>query len=196
LNKDEPILLESITASILPASLEVKTKDLADLSTISGEVSGLDGVEEVRFFEDVVARFKFWSNVVYIVGFVLVAAFLVISYSVVISTLRTTIHSKGVELEIMKLVGASDKYVKMPLVYQGIFFGLISSFIASLFIILLGVLASKFGIFSTGITFGFLYGFYVSPLLFTIILSVSLILSGVLLGLVGSNTAVKRYLNY
>ena len=54
INKDEPILLESISASILPASLEVKTKNISDLKSLSNEFGSAEGVEEVRFFEDVI----------------------------------------------------------------------------------------------------------------------------------------------
>src|SRR3989344_8488924 len=83
INKNEPILLESISPSILPASLEVKTYNLADLSPMAEQLNQTQGVEEVRFFKDVVQRFKQWSSIVYIVGFLLVVVFFIISYSVI-----------------------------------------------------------------------------------------------------------------
>jgi cell division transport system permease protein len=196
LNKDEPILLESITPSILPASLEVNAKDLSKLPQIADELNSTEGLEELRFFRDVVNKFRFWSSMVYIVGFVLIAAFVLISYTVVIATLRTTINSKGVELEIMKLVGASDGYVKNPLILQGVFFGFVSSLIAGILIMLVGVFAQLNGLLTQGIYFGFLTNISFSPLVFSIILFFLLVLSGLLLGLIGSYTAVKRYLKY
>ena len=196
INKDEPILLESITPDILPASLEIKTKSISDLSALASELSKKDGVEEIRFFKDVVERFRFWSNVVYIVGFVLVAMFLVISYSVVLATLRTTINSKGVELEIMKLVGASDSYVKTPLIMQGVFFGVISALIAGFLMVLWGLVTRSLSLFRAGMSFGFLPGISVNPLVFSFILALTLLLSGALLGYIGSYYAVKKYLKY
>lgn len=196
INKDEPILLESISPSVLPASLEIRTSDIANLSGMAEELSKIDGVEDVRFFEDVIERFRLWSRVVYIVGFVLVVAFLMISYSVVIATLRTTINSKGVELEIMKLVGASNNYVKNPLIYQGVFFGLVSSLVASLVMLLLVGLTNYWKFFPLGVSFGFLPSVFISPFLFFIILALLLIISGVVLGFVGSFVAVRRYLRY
>ena len=196
INKDEPILLESISPSLLPASLEIKSKNLGDLPNLSEEYSTIDGLEELRFFKDVVERFRFWSNLVYVIGFVLVAAFMMISYSVVIATLRATIHSKGIELEIMKLVGATDSYVKKPLMYQGMLFGGVSGLIAGLVVLLLGILATSFGVFEQGLTFGFSGGFFVSPLIFSIVLFFVLFVSGIGLGYLGSITAIKKYLNY
>ena len=196
MNKDEPILLESISASILPASLEVKAKNIADLKKLTEEYRTLEGVEEVSFFEDVIQKFSSWSRTIYIVGFILVLTFLVVSYSVIIATLKTTINNKGPELEIMKLVGASDDYVKKPFLYQGIFFGLLSSFIASVIVFFLNLGVDKFSIFSKGLSFGFIPGFYMNPLAFSLVLSFILLLSGFLLGFLGSTTAIKRYLKF
>jgi cell division transport system permease protein len=196
LNKNEPVLLESISASILPASLEVKTKDIADLSLLASEFTAKEGVEEVRFFDDVIERFRYWSNVIYAVGFVLVVIFFVISYAVVLSTLRNTIHSRGVEWEILKLVGASDRYVKAPLIYQGVFFGGLSALIAGGVLMLISLSSDFFGIFPDGISIGFLNNLNMNSLVFSLILSLLLLVSGVVLGYVGSLSAIKKYLKY
>jgi len=194
MNKDEPILLENISASVLPASLEVKTKDITQLKNISEEFIQKEGVEDVQFFEDVIQRFSVWSRTVYIIGFILVLVFLIVSYSVVVSTIRTSINNRGEELSIMKLVGASDEYVKKPFIYQGVFFGVLSSFIASIIVFLLDLTADKLKIFSDGLSLGFIPGFFISPLIFSLILCFVLILSGFLLGLLGSTTVIKKYL--
>jgi len=196
INKDDPILLESVTSSILPASLEVRAKDLSNLPKLADEFNQLDGVEEVRFFADVIGRFKKFSNIAYSVGFTLVFLFFVISYSVIISTLRTTINSKGTELAIMKLVGATNAYVKMPLIYQGIFYGVVSSFISGAVLVLTIFSMSHFNIVPSSFGLGFLPSVAMSPLLFSFILWFILVFSGVILGYLGSVFAVKRYLKY
>jgi cell division transport system permease protein len=196
MNKDEPILLESISADILPASLEVKTIQVADLSVLAEELSAREGVEDVRFYETVVSKLLFWSNLIYIVGTVLVGLFLVISYSVVLVTLRTTINSKGVELEIMKLVGASDSYVKKPLLYEGVFFGLVSALFSGIVMLVIGFFMNRWGVLSGGLSFFFLPQTSVNPFAFSGMIFGLLIFSGGLLGYLGSFTAVKRYLKY
>lgn len=196
LNKDEPILLESISPSILPASLELKAFNLADLDPMSQELLKNDGVEEIRFFKDVVQRFKSLSSIVYIVGFALIFVFFVISVSIITLTLRATIHAKGTELEIMKLVGATDKYIKMPLIYQGVFFGIIASLIASFFTLIAGLIIDKSGAVPAGFTFGFMPSLYIRPFAFALLLSIILMFFSVTLGWLGSHFAVKKYLKY
>ncbi len=196
INKDDPVLLESVTSGILPASLEIRAKNIANLPKLAEEFNSLDGAEEVRFFSDVVGSFRKFSVIAYVVGFSLVLIFLVISYAVVISTLRTTINSKGVELEIMKLVGARAAYVRMPLIYQGVFYGVVSSFIAGAVILALLLILAKVGFIPASLSFGFASGAFISAPLYAFILWFLLILSGTLLGYFGSSFAVKRYLKY
>jgi len=196
INKDEPVLLESISASILPASLEIKTKNIKHLSTLAEEFIHLDGVEDVRFFKDVIEKFKFWSSVFYLGGFTLLAVFMFISYSIIMYTLKATINAKGVELSILKLVGASDTYVKNPFVYQGMMFGFISSGIAGILILLLSIVVTISGSLKNGILLGFIYGFSIHPIVFALVLSVLLMAFGGYLGYLGSSIAVKKYLKY
>ncbi len=196
INKDEPILLESISPEILPASLEVRTKNINDLNVLFEEYKGIDGVEEIKFFKDVIERFRYWSSVIYIGGLALVLVFFTISYSVVLVTLRTVINSKGKELEIMKLVGASDNYVKKPLIFQGLFLSGISSLIAGFIIVLVSSLVQLTGFYSGGFSLAFASGFIISPILYSLILAICIMVSGVSLGYFGSWSAIKRYLDY
>ena len=196
INQDQPVLLESVSSSILPASLEVKAKNISELENLTNELQGKEGVEEVRFYKDVIQKFKSVSNTVYIVGFVLVVMFFLISYSVIISSLRTVINARGQELEVMKLVGASDSYIINPFIYQGVFFSVISALAASIIMIILGFGESKLGFFPKGLSLGFFPQLFLNPLIFSLILSFILIVSGFLLGYFGSKAAVKKYLKY
>jgi len=196
INQDQPVLLESISASVLPASLEIKTKKIADLEGLTNELQTKEGVEEVRFYKDVIQKFKSVSNTVYIVGFVLVVMFFLISYSVIISSLRTAINSRGPELEVMRLVGAKDSYITKPFIYQGVFFSLVSAFFASIIIFILGFVESRLDVFSRGLSLGFLPKVFINPIIFSLILVFILILSGFVLGYFGSKAAVKKYLKY
>jgi cell division transport system permease protein len=196
LNKEDPILLDSISASILPASLEVKTKSLDDLPTVAGELSQVDGTEEVKYFKEVIEKFRSWSKIAYTVGLTLVTLFFIVSFSVIMITTRITISSKGKELEILKLVGASDDYVKKPLVKQSLFFGLISALIASLILMAASIALQVTGAYNGLIEFSALPDFALSLTVFVTLLSFVLIVIGFTLSYIGSLTAIKKYLNY
>lgn len=195
-NKDDPILLEAASADILPASLEIRTKDIADLNVMAEELIILDGVEEVVYRQDVIERFKYWSNIVYTLGFILSVVLLLISFAVVLITLRITINAKGKELEILKLVGASDDYVKKPLIHQGLFFGISSSLIASIVLLIISVLLQIVGLITGKIEFSFLPDIGIHFLAFILGVCLILIISGLILGYFGSLTAIKKYLKY
>ncbi len=196
INKDEPVLLESISPEILPASLEVRAKNINDLTPLSEEYKSFDGVEEIKFFKDVIDRFRYWSSVIYLGGLALVLIFFTISYSVVLVTLRTVITSKGKELEIMKLVGASDNYVKRPLIFQGLFLSGISALIAGFIIVFVSTIVQLTGFYSGGFSLAFLSGIVISPIVYAIVLAFCILVSGFALGYVGSWSAIKRYLDY
>ena len=143
-NKEEPALLESVQSNPLPASLEVKAKDIKNLSTLSEEFAKFEGVDRVKFFRDVVDSFRKWSTILKISGFVLLFVLGLISVLMILITIGITINSKGIEVEIMKLVGATDKYVKFPLILQGVFYGVAASFIAGILISFVIILLVEF----------------------------------------------------
>jgi len=196
INADEPLLLESISANILPASLKIRTKKMENLKIIAEELSPNEGIEGVKFFEDVVIKFQKIASIVYIVGFTLTAMFLFVSYSAIVITLRTYINKKGTELEILKLVGASNDYIQKPIITQGLFFSLTSSIIATIILLIGAVIACALGIFSSGLVVPFLPGFKINLILLNAILGIVLLLSGLLLGYLGSKNTVKKYLEY
>lgn len=198
LNKNEPLLLESVTANVLPASLEVKAKNVSTLSTLSDEYSKREGVEGVKFFKDIIERFNSWRMILSAgVGAVLVIL-LFVSFSIVVSTIRTAISLRGPEYEILKLVGATDEFVKKPLIYQGVMYGGIAAFIASVFYALLIVAGLLSGFFSSLGLDRFVLASSVSlPIwIFALIQIVVLTFCGVALGYISSISAVKKYLNY
>jgi cell division transport system permease protein len=196
INKDEPLLTESISANILPASLKIQTVKIEDLRTIADELSSQEGVEGVKFFEDVVSQFQSIASVLYIAGFVLTGVFLFISYSAIVITLRIYINNKGTELEILKLVGASNEYVQAPIISQGMFFSLISAILATIILLTGAFIADFLGVFSSGLLVPFTTGIKIDLIVFYIILGIILLFSGALLGFLGSKTTVKQYLKY
>lgn len=198
LNTDEPLLLESVTASVLPASLEVKAHDVSKLGDLSDEYSKLEGVEGVKFFKDIIERFNQWRTGLSIGVGVILAILLFVSFSIVVSTVRTAISLRGAEYEILKLVGASDDFVKKPLIYQGIMYGGVSAFIASIVYALLLLGGELGGVFkSLNLSDFVLFSNFSVPIWgFVIILVCLLTVSGILLGLLSSVSAIKNYLKY
>lgn len=196
MNKNEPMLLESISSNILPASLEIKAKNLGDLNTLSNELSQVAGVEEVKYFKEVIEKFRLISNVIYFVGLGIILLFTAISYAVIMATIRMTISAKKGEIEIQRLVGADFSYVRDPLIFQGTFFGLASSTLSG-FVLFVFSCILFFGFkFTQDAPLFYFFGFGVNVLVYSIVLFIVLVLSGWGLGYFGSYISVKRYLRY
>lgn len=201
LNKDEPALLESVQSNPLPASLEVKAKNISDLQKLSEEFGKLEGVEDVKFYKDVVDTFRKWSIGIKVAGLTLLFVLSLVSVLMVLITVGITIHSKGVEVEILKLVGASDKYVKTPLILQGMFYGVSAAFLSTIIIYILisafsPVVSSLFRGVEVGS--GTLRVLFSSPYKYLSLLGILFIelIFGMLLGYIGSAAAIKKYLKY
>lgn len=194
INKDEPILLEAISKDILPASLEIKAEKIASLSELAQEFESYEGVEEVKFFRDVIERFRYWTNVIYIVGGVLVLIFLMLSFSIILATIRINISAKADEIEILRLVGATDDYIRKPFSFQGISFGIVAAIVSSILMFIMLGSVQFAGLFSLDSQLVLIPGVKVGFWVYALILTLLLLLFGYLLGLFGSKAAVKRYL--
>lgn len=129
-NKNEPILLEFVTSSILPASLEVSTIDVRFLPTVADILSKEKIVEEVIFQKDIVQTLTRWTNAIRNTGLVVTGSLLIVSFVIMLIILGFSISSFKDEIEIMRLVGASSWYIRNPFIFEGVFYGLVSSALA------------------------------------------------------------------
>ncbi|PJE51833.1 hypothetical protein COV27_01350 [candidate division WWE3 bacterium CG10_big_fil_rev_8_21_14_0_10_39_14] len=188
-HKSEPLLLESISSSIFPASLDVRAKNIKDLPILAGMLEKVEGVEEVVYYKDVIATFQKWADTVKYAGLFLVGVLGLISILVVLVTISSAIHSKKEEIVVMRLIGASDWHIRGPFLAQGIFYGVGSAFISMVFIgAILPFIYPYFNNVFSGIPIPAFTVFTVLALL-----GIELVF-GALLGAFGSIIALRKYL--
>ncbi|MBI4066080.1 ABC transporter permease, partial [Candidatus Gottesmanbacteria bacterium] len=197
-NKNDPLLLEMVTADILPASLEVSATDPNYLSDLEVIIKQAEGVEEVVYQRDVVETLISWTNAIRWVGGSLAGLLAIDSILIVMTIIGMKIALKKQEVEVLNLVGASPWYIRAPFVLEGGLYGLFGAGIASLIIggvtiwlyplvfAFLGVIPVISGLLGAPTSTPFLisaFGFFGG-----------LALIGFLLGSIGSLVAVGRYL--
>jgi len=190
-NKNNPLLLELVTANILPASLEISTVAPEDLKLVAELVKKEPVVEEVVFPEDVVASLTSATRVIRTVGGAVTIFLIIFSTMIIVMIIGFKIRIKREEIGIMKLLGASGWFVRLPYLAEGIFYAVSGA--------VLGYLVS----------FGLLWYFEpilknnlgeVAAVLFPIpLLTMAgffavVVLVAVLIGGIGSVVAVRRYL--
>lgn len=190
-NKNNPTLLELVTANILPASLEISTKTPADLKPIAEIIRKEPVVEDVVFPEDVVASLTQATKLIRAVGGGIVTFLMTFSVLIILMIIGFKIRIKRDEIEIMKLLGASKWFIRIPYLLEGIFYALFGAVMAWLISFILlwyfePLLKLNLGEVSTQL-------FPISPLFVFSTLLIEMALA-ILVGGLGSYGAVRRYL--
>jgi cell division transport system permease protein len=188
-NKNDPLLLEMVTANILPASLEVSALKISDLKEIAEILKEEPQVEEVIFQEEVVSSLSSWSSAIRKVGIGLTLVLAFISFLVVLVIVGMKIALRKEEIEILRLIGATSWYIRAPFILEGMFYGFVGGVLGWLitYILLL---------YSTPFLSSFLAGIPILPIktLFLLALLGGLVFVDVLIGAFGSILATRRYL--
>jgi len=188
-NKNDPLLLEMVTANILPASLEVSATNISYLGEIAQILSNEPVVEEVIFQEDVVKALHNWTDTLRKVGVGLISTLGLVSLLIILIIIGMKITLRREEIEILQLIGASPWYIRAPFIFEGIFYGIVGAILA-------WGISYLMLLYSTPFLVEFLAGIPLLPvpIFFMLALLGAEILAGVLIGILGSLLAVKRYL--
>lgn len=202
LNKDNPLLLEMVSADILPASLEINAKKPEYLLEIAEFLKKQPGVDEVQFQKEIINQILNINQTLRQISLFLFVYLTATSFLVIITTTAFKISLKKDEIELLRLLGASKFYVQAPFLLEGVFFGFVSSlfsfiFFYGLFLYLQPFFSSYFfGI--PKISFFHLedYHLYVWPpsneyLIFSFSL---LSFFGILIGFIGNYLATSKYI--
>ncbi len=201
-NKNDPLLLEMVTADILPSSLELSATLPQYLVELAEVVKKEPGIDETVFQKDVVDTLISWTSTIRMVGIVFLVFLLISTFIILLTSTGMKIAFKKDEIEILKLVGATSWYIKRPFIMEGFTYGLVGATTA--WLVVSGVL-----LYLRPFITSFLKGIPTLPLLqyqgivihiwpFTLgiflLLWVILLVSGIMIGLLGSFFAVTRYM--
>ncbi len=183
-------LLDGLSTNPLPASFEVVFKGPEVAKTLSSQamekLKKTPGVEEVQFTREWQQRFDALMRMVRLVGFIIGGLLCLGVLFIVANTIKLAIYSRKDEIEILKLVGATDWFVKVPFLLEGLIQGILGGALSllTLFLAYLLLATKKMQLLSFPIlNFTFLPSEYV----------IALLIVSVLLGLVGSFIAVGRF---
>jgi cell division transport system permease protein len=128
---DRKELLEMVTGNPLPASVEVRLKDGNRINELATQLRREGVVEDVTLQQDVVDNLLRITNFARAAGLVMVAGLMGITLFVIVNTIRLAVYSRRQEIEIMKLVGATDWFIRWPFVLEGVLCGLLGALLTS-----------------------------------------------------------------
>lgn len=192
--KSEKELLQEIEGNPLPPSFRVRMKDPKFNNTVAkrleprSEVSvDSTGAKEIKNEKDVVGKVIRVTGFIQNIGFIIVVAFGVVAVALVSITIRMAIYSRRKEIGIMKLVGATNWFIRWPFMLEGVMEGFGGALVAIFVTVLMqSALIQKFGT-AVGIE-NLVTGGY------TTLLAVLLVFIGIIIGAVGSALALRRFI--
>jgi cell division transport system permease protein len=126
-NKDEPLLLELVTADILPASIEVSGKTIEDLVSIKNALEQSPQVEEVVYQQDVVDSLSKWTDSLRQTGIGASVVLLITSVLITLVVISMKVSNKKTVIQIMRMIGATRWYITSPFLFEGALYGIIGS---------------------------------------------------------------------
>ena len=174
----------------LKDTFQIKVNKAEEISKTAKQIEKIEKVSLVRYGEGMVdkliAAFESIKKVTY--GAVL--ALILVTIFLIINTIKLTIYSRKREISIMRLVGASNFTIKTPFIVEGMFLGLLGSIIPILIVIFgYPALYDKMN----GYVFTPLVNLiHPNPFIYTVSLMIAII--GIIVGMIGSSSAVRKYL--
>jgi cell division transport system permease protein len=174
----------------LSDSYLVKVKDLESIEKTAEKIKEIDGIEIVKYGEGMVDSMVSIFNLIKKVLIVLVVALVVVTAFLIVNTIKITIFSRSADIEIKRLVGASNFSIKQPFVIEGLIIGLLGSIVP--------MIVTIYGYnYLYNYTGGVIFSQFIKlikPFPFVFYASLCLLGIGVVVGMLGSSRAVRKYL--
>jgi cell division transport system permease protein len=174
----------------LKDTYKVKVKEIEIISSTVDVIQNIEGVATVQYGEGLVEQLVEVFAAVNKITIVSALALIIVTVFLIINTIKLTIFSRKTEIGIMRLVGASNRRIKLPFIIEGIILGIIGS--------ILPIIFTVYGYTSLYEHFeGHLFSpviKLVTPMPFVFQTSLIILLIGMLVGMFGSARAVRRYI--
>lgn len=172
-------------------SFMIKVKDIEKIKETAEEIKKMDKVNTINYGEEMVEQLLPVFEVIDKVCIGAVIALIIVTAFLIANTIKLAIFARKTEIEIMRLVGASNVSIKVPFIIEGLFLGGIGAVIP-IIVTIYGytTLYDYFG----GSLFTSSLAKILEPIPFVYYISVILLIIGMLVGMFGSYRAVKKYL--
>ncbi len=184
-------LFENLIQNPLPDSFEIRmtasSESWQNIDSLAAQIEALPQIDEVEYGQRWVGRFAHIISLFRLAGYAMGTLFFMATIFIVANTIRLVIYSRREEVEIMRLVGATDNFIKIPFYFEGVIQGALGAVIG------VAMLYIAFVFVSTNVARGFFPGLFrfhfLSPTHLSAILLVSM-----LVGWLGCYISLKQFL--
>ncbi len=114
----------------LPDSYRIKLDSLEDLSSITAQITAIEGVLQVSAPTELASTITEIKRMINIAGLGIIILLIVVSVVIIANTIKITVFNRRKEIGIMKYVGATDSFIRLPFLVEGMLLGIISAVLA------------------------------------------------------------------
>ena len=168
----------------LPDTLHVKVDKPENIDKVFNDVKSLAIVEDMSYAQDLVQKIETLNKVVNSITVVVIIIMAILTITIINNTIQLVIQSRKDEIEIMRLMGVSNWYIRFPLIIQGAFYGFMGSVIALI----------PLNIVQNGLNNMHQFFMIPSPLFAQNIVVITMFAMGILFGAGGSFLCIKKHL--
>ena len=119
----------------LPDTLHVKVDVPENLQPVFDNIKGIKDVEDMSYAKDLAKKIEIVNHVVKTITLVVIIIMALLTVTIINNTIQLVIQSRKDEIEIMRLMGVSNWYIRFPFIMQGAFYGFTGSLLALIFMI-------------------------------------------------------------
>lgn len=169
---------------------QIKVDDINLINKTAEEIKNIDKVDVVKYGEGMVEQLVSAFDIVRVCSIGIVIALIIVTAFLITNTIKITIMSRKKEIEIMRLVGASNINIKIPFIFEGLLLGVLGSLIP--IVITIYGYTALYNHFGGQLFSQFVKLIHPSPFVYWISLLLAVI--GMVVGMFGSYKAVRKYL--
>lgn len=129
---EDASLYENLPASALRARYKIQVHDIEQLEATTEQVDGVEGIIKINAALDVADGFVTLRNIMIIIALVMVVILVIVSVFIISNAIKLATSSREREIAIMKMVGATNSFIRWPFVVEGLILGLGSAVVAAL----------------------------------------------------------------
>ena len=183
-------LFETLDSTVFRHRYVITLEDLSQMKDTQAALEEIDGIADVNAHLDYAKKFITFRNIISVASVVLVGVMVLVSLFIMTNTIKLATFTRKDEIAIMKIVGATNRFIRFPFVIEGLILGAVGGGIA--YVIVLGLYSlSKRRLMTTMIA-----GIFSMVPSHTVMLPllITFLGTGILVGMIGGVTAIRSYL--
>lgn len=186
----DPELFDSLDESVFRHRYIIQLTDISLMSQTEADLENVDGVAKVKAHLDYAQGFITARNIVSIVSLALIIILIVVSFFIMTNTIKLATFTRREEIAIMRMVGASNGFIRCPFIVEGLVLGILGGLLA--FIIEWGLYSLLLNRVMGGVTSTLITLVPFSAVMWPLL--IAFLGVGILVGVFGGSSAIRNYL--